>query len=48
MKKIFLIIGVLSILSASSHAAGWTTNDEILFYNFYVDKAFLGESFNEL
>tara|TARA_B100001540_G_C15572285_1_gene535519 strand:+ start:261 stop:398 length:138 start_codon:yes stop_codon:yes gene_type:complete len=45
MKKIFLIIGVLSILSVSSHAAGWTANEEILFYNFYVDKAFLGESF---
>ena len=45
MKKIFLIIGILSILSASSHASGWTVTDEVLFYNFYVDKVFLGENF---
>jgi len=46
MKKIFLIIGLLSILASTSQASEWNiVASELIGYNFYVDKAFLGENF---
>jgi hypothetical protein len=46
MKKIFLIIGMLSILASTSQASEWNiVASELIGYNFYVDKAFLGENF---
>ena len=46
MKKIFLIIGLLSILASTSQASEWNiVASELIGYNFYIDKAFLGENF---
>ena len=46
MKKIFLIIGLLSVLSSTSQASEWNVvASELIGYNFYIDKAFLGENF---
>ena len=46
MKKIFLIIGMLSFLASTSQASEWNIlANELIGYNFYVDKAFLGENF---
>ena len=46
MKKLFLIIGMLSILASTSQASEWNiVASELIGYNFYVDKAFLGENF---
>ena len=46
MKKIFLIIGMLSILSSISQASEWNiVASELIGYNFYIDKTFLGENF---
>ena len=46
MKKIFLIIGLLSVLSSTSQASEWNmVTNELIGYNFYIDKAFLGENF---
>ncbi len=42
MKKIFLIIGILSILSASSHAAGWTLTDVSFFLQFLRRQSIFG------
>ncbi|MDC3396518.1 hypothetical protein OAX12_02395 [Candidatus Pelagibacter sp.] len=46
MKKLFLIIGMLSVLVSTSQASEWNiVASELIGYNFYVDKAFLGENF---
>lgn len=46
MKKIFLIIGILSVLSSTSQSSEWNVvANELIGYNFYVDKIFLGENF---
>ena len=46
MKKLFLIIGLLSILASTSQASEWNiVASELIGYNFYIDKAFLGENF---
>jgi len=46
MKKIFLIIGMLSVLASTSQASEWNVvASELIGYNFYIDKAFLGENF---
>ena len=46
MKKLFLIIGMLSVLASTSQASGWNVvANELIGYNFYIDKAFLGENF---
>ena len=46
MKKLFLIIGMLSVLASTSQASEWNiVASELIGYNFYIDKAFLGESF---
>ena len=46
MKKIFLIIGLLSVLANTSQASEWNmVANELIGYNFYIDKAFLGENF---
>ena len=46
MKKLFLIIGMLSVLASTLHAGEWNVvTNELIGYNFYVDKAFLGENF---
>ena len=46
MKKIFLIIGMLSVLVSTSQASEWNVvANELIGYNFYVDKAFLGKNF---
>ena len=46
MKKIFLIIGMLTVLVCTSQASEWNiVASELIGYNFYVDKAFLGENF---
>ncbi len=46
MKKLFLIIGILSVLASTSQASEWNiVASELIGYNFYVDKAFLGENF---
>ncbi|MBL6758513.1 MAG: hypothetical protein ISQ17_02060 [Pelagibacteraceae bacterium] len=46
MKKIFLIIGMLSFLASTSQANEWNiVASELIGYNFYIDKAFLGENF---
>ena len=46
MKKIFLIIGLLSSLASTSQASEWNVvASELIGYNFYVDKAFLGKNF---
>jgi hypothetical protein len=46
MKKLFLIIGMLSVLASISQASEWNiVASELIGYNFYIDKAFLGENF---
>ena len=46
MKKIFLIIGMLSVLASISQASEWNVvANELIGYNFHLDKAFLGEDF---
>lgn len=46
MKKLFLIIGMLSVLASTSQANEWNiVASELIGYNFYIDKAFLGENF---
>ena len=46
MKKMFLIIGMLAILTSVSQASEWNiVSSELIGYNFYIDKAFLGENF---
>ena len=46
MKKIFLIIGIVSVLTNSSQASEWSSvADAYLGYNFYIDKTFSGENF---
>ena len=46
MKKIFLIIGMVSVLTSASQASEWNVvANELIGYNFYIDKAFLGENF---
>ena len=46
MKKLFLIIGLLSVLANTSQASEWNmVANELIGYNFYIDKAFLGENF---
>ena len=46
MKKLFLIIGMLSVLASPSQASEWNVvASELIGYNFYIDKAFLGENF---
>mgnify|MGYP003990724643 FL=1 len=46
MKKLFLIIGMLSVLASTSQASEWNiVAHELIGYNFYIDKAFLGENF---
>ena len=46
MKKLFLIIGMLSVLASTSQASEWNiVANELIDYNFYIDKAFLGENF---
>ena len=46
MRKISLIIGILSVLASTSQASEWNVvANELIGYNFYVDKAFLGENF---
>ena len=46
MKKIFLIIGMLSVLASASQASEWNVvASELIGYNFYIDKAFSGENF---
>ena len=46
MKKLFLIIGMLSVLASTLQASEWNiVANELIGYNFYIDKAFLGENF---
>ena len=46
MKKLFLIIGLLSVLASTSQASEWNVvANELIGYNFYINKAFLGENF---
>ena len=46
MRKISLIIGILSVLASTSQASEWNVvANELIGYNFYIDKAFLGENF---
>ncbi len=46
MKKMFLIIGMLAILTSESQASEWNVvSSELIGYNFYIDKAFLGKNF---
>ena len=46
MKKLFLILGMLSVLASTSQANEWNiVTSELVGYNFYIDKAFLGENF---
>ena len=46
MKKLFLIIGMLSVLASTSQASEWNiVASELIGYNFYIDKAFLVENF---
>ena len=46
MKKIFLIIGMFLILASTSQASEWNVvSSELIGYNFYIDKAFLGKNF---
>ena len=46
MKKIILIIGLLSVLASTSQASEWNVvSSELIGYNFYIDKAFLGKNF---
>ena len=46
MKKIFFIIGLLSILASTSKASEWNVvANELIGYNFYVDKSSYFQSF---
>jgi len=46
MKKIFLIIGIVSVLANSSQASEWSSvSDAYLGYNFYTDKTLSGANF---
>ena len=46
MKKIILIIGMLSVLARPSQASEWNViANGLIGYNFYIDKALLGENF---
>ena len=46
MKKIFLIIGIVSILSNVSQASEWKIiSDELTGYNFYTNKMIKGRNF---
>ena len=46
MKKLFLIIGIVSILTSASQASEWKiiTND-LAGYNFYTNKLIKGRNF---
>ena len=46
MKKLFLIIGIVSILTSASQASEWNiiTND-LTGYNFYTNKMIKGGNF---
>ena len=48
MKKIFLIIGIVSVLTSSSHSGEWNIiATDLTGYNFYtnIDRIFLGKNF---
>ena len=46
MKKLFLFFGMLSVLVSTLQASEWNiVAYELIGYNFYIDKAFLGENF---
>ena len=46
MKKIFLIIGIISILTSTSQASEWNIiSSELTGYNFYKNKFIRGANF---
>ena len=48
MKKILLIIGIVSVLTSSSHSGEWNIiANDLTGYNFYtnIDRIFLGKNF---
>ena len=46
MKKIFLIIGIVSILTSASQASEWKIiSSELTGYNFYTNKLIKGGKF---
>ena len=48
MKKILLIIGIVSVLTSSSHSGEWNIiATDLTGYNFYtdIDGVFLGKNF---
>jgi len=48
MKKIFLIIGIVSVLASNSQASEWNiVTSDLIGYNFYtdIDRVFLGKNF---
>tara|TARA_B100001057_G_scaffold303144_1_gene303358 strand:+ start:446 stop:586 length:141 start_codon:yes stop_codon:yes gene_type:complete len=46
MKKVFLIIGIISILTSTSQASEWNIiSSELTGYNFYTNKIIKGENF---
>ena len=46
MKKIFLIIGIVSVLTSISQASEWNIiSSELIGYNFYTNKIIKGGNF---
>ena len=46
MKKLFLIIGIVSILTSTSQASEWIIiSSELTGYNFYTNKLIKGGNF---
>lgn len=46
MKKLFLIIGMLSVQVNTAQASEWNiVANELIGYNFYIDKVILEENF---
>jgi ABC-type uncharacterized transport system YnjBCD substrate-binding protein len=46
MKKIFLIIGIVSVLTSASQASEWKIiSNELTGYNFYTNKIIKGGNF---
>ena len=46
MKKVFLIIGIISVLTSTSQASEWNIiSSELTGYNFYTNKIIKGGKF---
>ena len=46
MKKVFLIIGIISVLTSTSQSSEWNIiSSELTGYNFYTNKIIKGENF---